>query len=125
MAQKELDAWVADYNTERPHQSLGMATPAERFSVRDELGARAWLPTCELSSDDRSGDDWVDLAPSRSTASSRCPTSSSAWASTEQGTSSTSGSIENFLEVWDGPELVKTVLRTSKGVVRKKKAEMH
>ena len=30
-----------------------------------------------------------------------------------------------FLEVWDGPELVKTVMRTSKGVVRKKKAEKH
>jgi hypothetical protein len=26
-AQAELDAWVAYYNCERPHQSLGMATP--------------------------------------------------------------------------------------------------
>ncbi len=30
-AQAELDAWVDDYNTRRPHQALGMATPAERF----------------------------------------------------------------------------------------------
>ena len=27
-AQAELDEWVVDYNTSRPHQALGMATPA-------------------------------------------------------------------------------------------------
>jgi transposase InsO family protein len=32
-AQAELDAWVADYNTNRPHQALQMATPAERFRL--------------------------------------------------------------------------------------------
>jgi hypothetical protein len=31
-AQAELDAWVLYYNCERPHQSLGMATPASRFA---------------------------------------------------------------------------------------------
>ncbi len=30
-AQAELDAWVEEYNTRRPHQALEMATPAERF----------------------------------------------------------------------------------------------
>ncbi len=30
-AQAELDAWVASYNTERPHQSIGMVPPADRF----------------------------------------------------------------------------------------------
>ena len=33
-AQAAFDAWVADYNTARPHQAIGMATPAERFAVR-------------------------------------------------------------------------------------------
>ena len=32
-AQAELDAWVSYYNRERPHQSLGMATPASRFTA--------------------------------------------------------------------------------------------
>jgi transposase InsO family protein len=32
-AQRELDAWVGAYNTERPHQSLEMATPADRFRL--------------------------------------------------------------------------------------------
>jgi transposase InsO family protein len=31
-AQAELDAWVAFYNQERPHQGIGMVPPAERFS---------------------------------------------------------------------------------------------
>ena len=30
-AQQVLDAWVADYNTHRPHQAIAMGTPAERF----------------------------------------------------------------------------------------------
>jgi transposase InsO family protein len=42
--QADLDAWVADdYNTRRPHQSLDMATPAQRFTpVPDDQ--RALLP---------------------------------------------------------------------------------
>jgi transposase InsO family protein len=30
-AQVVIDAWVVDYNTRRPHQALGMASPADRF----------------------------------------------------------------------------------------------
>jgi transposase InsO family protein len=32
-AQAELDGWVHAYNHDRPHQSLGMATPSERFRL--------------------------------------------------------------------------------------------
>src|SRR6201993_598783 len=31
--QAALDGWVHEYNTERPHQSLGMRPPAERFTL--------------------------------------------------------------------------------------------
>src|SRR5215472_5463763 len=31
--QAALDGWVVGYNTERPHQSLGMRPPAERFAL--------------------------------------------------------------------------------------------
>jgi hypothetical protein len=31
--QQALDAWVADYNTARPHQALGMRPPVERFEI--------------------------------------------------------------------------------------------
>jgi transposase InsO family protein len=33
--QTALDAWRAEYNTDRPHQSLGMAFPASRFTPAD------------------------------------------------------------------------------------------
>jgi hypothetical protein len=32
-AQASLDAWVHHYNTERPHQSIGMVAPLERFAL--------------------------------------------------------------------------------------------
>jgi len=32
-AQRALDEWIDDYNTNRPHQSLKMATPAQRFGA--------------------------------------------------------------------------------------------
>lgn len=51
VAQKVIDDWVADYNGRRPHQGIGMATPAARFhadpSTGDALGLR--LPS-QLSS---------------------------------------------------------------------------
>ena len=34
-AQGALDEWVSYYNTERPHPSLGMETPASRFTNTD------------------------------------------------------------------------------------------
>jgi transposase InsO family protein len=124
VAQKELDTWVHDYNTERPHQSLKMATPAQRFSERPETSVPALALDLRVISDDRSGDDWVARTVS------------------VNGTISVSNQVfsvgkhrgghpidvhvtDTFLEVWSGSELVKTVLRTSKGVVRKKRAETH
>jgi transposase InsO family protein len=35
-AQAELDAWVAHYNAERPHQGIGMVAPAARFALAGE-----------------------------------------------------------------------------------------
>ena len=32
-AQQLLDAWVDDYNTQRPHQAIAMAVPARRFQA--------------------------------------------------------------------------------------------
>jgi transposase InsO family protein len=122
-AQGELDAWVVSYNTDRPHQSLKMATPAERFYAGRDPTPRPPLDTRAFDQD-RSGDDWVSRTVS------------------VNGTISVSNQVfsvgkhrggatidvrvtEGLLEAWDGMELLKTVLRASKGVVRKKKAEIH
>jgi len=43
-AQAELDTWVADYNTVRPHQALEMATPADRFRLAPISKDKASIP---------------------------------------------------------------------------------
>ena len=40
-AQAALDAWVAHYNHERPHQSLGMVAPIERFRLAEPKAAKS------------------------------------------------------------------------------------
>ena len=44
-AQQVLDAWVADYNTQRPHQAIAMAVPASRF--QRPTAAAAPVPTIQ------------------------------------------------------------------------------
>ena len=45
-AQAAVDAWRAEYNHDRPHQSLDMATPASRFrpAARPDDGLSLWAP---------------------------------------------------------------------------------
>jgi transposase InsO family protein len=43
-AQAAVDGWVSEYNTTRPHQSLSMASPAERFSTTASDAERDLLP---------------------------------------------------------------------------------
>jgi hypothetical protein len=49
-AQQVIDRWVEGYNTVRPHQALGMATPAERFGAK---GSRPPAPTAPSSPSQR------------------------------------------------------------------------
>jgi transposase InsO family protein len=122
-AQGELDGWVDGYNSDRPHQSLKMATPAERFYDRRDSSPQPTLDASALA-EDRSGADWVCRTVS---------TNGTIAVSAQQFSvgKHRCGRIvdvhvrDDLLEVWDGAELVKAVLRTSKGVVRKKRAEYH
>jgi hypothetical protein len=43
-AQAAVDAWVAQYNTTRPHQALGMSSPADRFSTAAAKAEEQLLP---------------------------------------------------------------------------------
>lgn len=116
-AQAELDAWVASYNTQRPHSSLGMATPAERFTtgtVQRPVDASA-LDT------DRHGSDWI----SRRVASNGIV--SVAWQQISCGKHRAGHRVDihlqdQTLQIWDGEDLLKTVLRTNSKEVRKKHA---
>lgn len=121
-AQGELDAWIRHYNTERPHQSLKMATPADRFYARrDQLPG---LPLDLAALEDRSGDDWV----SRTVSVNGIISISNQVFSCGKHRSGHLVDVhvlDTLLQVWDGGELIKTVPRTTKGEVRKKRAEPH
>jgi transposase InsO family protein len=120
-AQAALDGWVAEYNSERPHRSLQMAPPASRFAAAGPAGP----PLDRRALDqDRSGDDWVSRTVSA------CGTISVSNQVFSVGKHRSGETIDvrvtaELLEAWCGMELLKTVLRTSKGVVRKKRAEVH
>ncbi len=116
-AQAELDAWVIEYNQRRPHSAIGMMPPIERFSRRVEP---ARTPAV-LTGADRTGDEWVAR---RAGANGVISVS---WQQICLGKAAAGHNVDvhvtdRVLQVWDGNQLLKTVARTSRGEVRKKRA---
>ena len=117
-AQQALDEWVDYYNTTRPHQSLNMATPAERFPATPPI------PPATVTAprgDDRGGQDWV---------SRRVTTNgvvSVAWQQVCVGAHHAGSRCDvhvdgDLLRFFIGDDLVKTAARTTRGEVRNKRA---
>jgi transposase InsO family protein len=118
-AQAELDAWVASYNHDRPHSALDMAAPASRFHAPD-AGRRPADDSALLP--ERHGSDWV----TRKVAANGII--SVAWQEINCGKRRAGHHVDvhldgRKLEIWDGDELVRTVLRTSDKEVRKKRSD--
>jgi transposase InsO family protein len=120
-AQRQLDAWVREYNHDRPHEALDMATPASRFfTARAEdrpVDASALEPV------DRSGDDWI--ARRVSAVGVVCV----AWQQVSVGKHRAGRTVDihvgpQLLHIWDGNELLKTALRNNTKEVRKKRASV-
>jgi transposase InsO family protein len=115
-AQAAVDEWVQFYNTQRPHQSLDMATPADRFGRAEEAPG-------PVVTADRSGDDWV----SRRVGANGVVCVS--WQQVSVGKHHAGARCDvqvgdGLLQFWIGNELCKTVARTSPGEVRKKRASI-
>jgi integrase-like protein len=117
-AQRARDEWVDDYNTNRPHQGLKMATPAQRFGA----GAPASpASTSKSARTERGGDDWV---------SRRVTTNGVvcvAWQQVSIGRYYAGARCDvhvdgELLRFWIGDQLVKTAARRSPGEVRIKRA---
>ena len=121
-AQQALDEWIEQYNTERPHQSLDGAVPAEKF----QLPAAGPLLPLELGAArrDRTGAAWV----SRRVAANGVI--SLAWQQICVGAHHSGESLDvhvtdQLLQIWSGSELIKTVARLEPGKeVRKKNASI-
>ncbi len=116
-AQVELDAWVHEYNQQRPHSAIAMVPPVERFAGH-QRPVREPAPIVDL---DRTGDDWVGR---RAGANGVISVS---WQQICLGKAAAGHQLdvhvgEQVLQVWDGTQLLKTVPRTSRGEVRKKRA---
>ena len=121
-AQQALNEWVGYYNQQRPHQSLGMDTPAARFER--PVGPNGQRPAdITALAETRSGDGWV----SRRVASNGVVAVS--WQQVSVGKHRAGRRIDvhvgdQILQFYDGDELLKTVARTSRGEVRKKRASI-
>ena len=123
-AQAALDEWVRYYNTQRPHQAIGMAVPAERFLQRP-VGATPESVPLRLPAPvaDRVGDDWVAR---RAGANGVVSVN---WQQVCLGQAAAGRNIDvqvgpQVLQCWDGDELLKTVLRHGTGPVRKRRASI-
>ncbi len=119
-AQQALDEWVGYYNTQRPHQALGMATPASRFTGQ-ALSPAARPADLSALAPDRSGEDWVarKVGPNGVVCVS--------WQQVSVGKHHAGQRCDvhvgrDLLQFWVGSDLLKTVQRTSSGEVRKKNA---
>jgi transposase InsO family protein len=118
-AQAVIDAWIVEYNTDRPHQSIGRCTPAERFAA----GQPDPGPELDLTAmtGRRDGPDWV----TRRVASNGIVCV--AWQQVSVGKHRRGELVDvhvtdRLLEFWAANELLRTVIRESKGDVRKKRA---
>jgi transposase InsO family protein len=112
-AQEALNEWVAYYNTQRPHQSLGDATPESRFRTGDGRLNRELTPRPE-----RNGEQWV----CRKVASNGIVSVGYQQVSVGKNYSGSACDVlvtDGLLQFWVGSELLKTVARKNAGVVRK------
>ena len=119
-AQRELDDWVADYNTSRPHQALEMATPAERFRLAPLADPAASIPIKQA--EDTHDGQWV----LRRVASNGVVSVDNQMFSV--GNAYRAELVDVFvddtvIQVWSKNHLIKTIARTRKGPVRKIRAD--
>jgi transposase InsO family protein len=118
LAQQALDEWVNYYNTSRPHQSLKMDTPAQRFTA---AGPTRPPSTSTAGTAEHTGEHWV----SRKVCANGIVCVS--WQQVSVGVHRAGSRCDvhvdgDLLRFWIGSELVKTAARTSRGEVRNKRA---
>jgi hypothetical protein len=118
-AQAELDAWVTDYNTSRPHQALEMATPADRFRLAPISADQVSIPV-DPAEDHRG--QWVLRR-----------VGSNGYVSVDNQLFSVGNAFkaelvdvfvdETLIQVWSKNHLIRTVARQRSGPVRKVRAD--
>jgi transposase InsO family protein len=118
-AQAELDAWVEAYNTNRPHQALEMATPADRFRLAPVSGDQASIPVDD--SEDHRGQ-WV-LRRVGSNGVVSVDNQMFSVGNAFKGALVDVFVDDTVIQVWSKNHLAKTVARERTGPVRKVRAD--
>jgi hypothetical protein len=118
-AQQALDSWVTDYNTERPHQALEMAVPADRFRLVSETRDPSSVPV--HSEEDHKGQ-WV-LRRVGSNGVVSVDNQMFSVGNAYKGALVDAFVDETTIQVWHQNHLIKTVARVRKGPVRKIRAD--
>jgi hypothetical protein len=118
-AQQELDAWVTDYNNERPHQALEMAVPAERFRVVAATKDPSSVPI--YSEEDQKGQ-WI-LRRVGSSGVMSVDNQMFSVGNAYKGQLVDAFVDDATVQVWHQNHLIKTVARLRKGPVRKIRAD--
>jgi transposase InsO family protein len=119
-AQAVVDAWITEYNEDRPHQSLARRVPGEVFrSAAPPPG-----PELELGAlgTKRTGDDWINRRVAVN------GVISVAWQIISVGKHYGGQTVDvhvgdRLIEIWLGDDVIKSVARTTKGEIRKKRAQ--
>jgi transposase InsO family protein len=122
--QAELDEWVHSYNTDRPHQAIGMDTPAQRFE-RGGLASVTPLPSPPSPRRDITRGDGVWVARRASAVGVVCVS----WQQVCLGIAAAGRNIDvwvtsDVMQFFDGDQLLRTEQRTTTGDVRKKRASV-
>jgi transposase InsO family protein len=122
--QAELDEWVQDYNTNRPHQAIGMDTPAQRFG-RDGLASVIPLQSPLSPRPARARSDGMWVARRASAVGVVCVN----WQQVCLGVAAAGRNIDvwvtnEVMQFFDGDQLLRTEQRTTTGDVRKKRASV-
>jgi len=118
-AQDALDELVLDYNTQRPHQSLEMAVPAERFRLVPATTDASSVPV--FSEEDQRGQ-WV-LRRVGSNGVMSVDNQMFSVGNAYKGQLVDAFADDSTIQVWHQNYLIKTVARLRKGPVRKVRAD--
>jgi len=124
-AQAELDAWVVQYNTRRPHQALDMATPAERFWREQPAQVTPLREAPASPRPDPARGDGTWVARRASKLGVVCVN----WQQVCLGVAAAGSNIDvwvtdDVLQLYDGDQLLRTEQRNHQGEVRKKRASV-
>jgi len=121
-AQAELDEWVLDYNTSRPHQAIGMVPPVARFGQQP---AATVTPIARSIRPPTGRGDGTWVARRASAVGVVCVN----WQQVSVGVAAAGRNIDvwvtdDVLQFFDGDHLLRTEQRANPGPVRKKRASI-